>query len=166
MTNKIFPAPFRNLWPPLLPRGRCQNHPASDHELFIQTRRIILDPFIGLSCCVLSFPFFPFSYTSVKTGVDPTYHVIWHPTCLVSCVIIERSSSTHTLAAKIVTQKLMPLADMVRSSRYSLCTIGPLSFSRTDTTDYGCSSFFSISGFVLIPCGRLSRFLNELLIVH
>ena len=30
---------------------------------------------------------------------------------------------------------------------------------RTDTTDSGCSPFFSISGFVLVPCGRLSWFI-------
>jgi len=36
----------------------------------------------------------------------------------------------------------------------------PPSFSRTDTTDSGCSPFFfRISGFVLVPCGKLSWFL-------
>jgi len=39
-------------------------------------------------------------------------------------------------------------------------TIGPLCFSWTDTTDSGCSPFFSASsGFVSVPCGRLSWFL-------
>jgi len=40
-----------------------------------------------------------------------------------------------------------------------LPTIGPLFFSWTDTTDSGCSPFFSISGFVSVPCDRLSWFL-------
>jgi len=34
-----------------------------------------------------------------------------------------------------------------------------IQFSQTDTMDYGCSPFFSISGFVLVPCSRLSWFI-------
>jgi len=39
-----------------------------------------------------------------------------------------------------------------------LPTIGPHSLSRTDITDSGCSPFVSMSGFVLVPCVRLSWF--------
>jgi len=41
-----------------------------------------------------------------------------------------------------------------------LPTIGPLSFSQTDTTDSGCSPFLAFPVLVSVPCGRLSWFLR------
>jgi len=61
--------------------------------------------------------------------------------------------------SKAVTKTISSSAQNLPLSQI-LLTKGPLSFSRTDTTDSGCSPFFfSICGFVLVPCGRLRWFL-------
>jgi len=62
--------------------------------------------------------------------------------------LIIHNSFTYSLSAQnLLLSQILP-------------TTGPLSFSQTDMTDSGCSPFLSISSFVLVPCSRLSWFLQ------